>query len=49
LIFKDGKKYAGNFINHKIEGKGEINLIDGSFYKGNFKNGKFHGLGVLFS
>ena len=37
LIWKDGKKYEGEFINDKREGKGTFAWADGRQYVGEWK------------
>ena len=38
LSYKDGSKYAGNWVKDKREGKGLYTLHDGSIYDGFFKD-----------
>ena len=40
LIWKDGKKYEGEFVNDKREGKGTFTWSDGRQYIGEWKAGK---------
>jgi hypothetical protein len=40
LIWKDGKKYEGNFVNDKREGQGKFMWKDGRVYDGAWKDGK---------
>ena len=40
LIWKDGKKYEGEFINDKREGQGTFTWADGRQYIGEWKAGK---------
>jgi hypothetical protein len=39
-MWKDGKKYEGEFANDKREGKGTFTWSDGRVYVGEWKNGK---------
>lgn len=40
LIWIDGKKYNGEFVNDKREGKGTFSWTDGRQYIGEWKAGK---------
>lgn len=40
LIWKDGKRYEGDFLNDKREGLGNFTWSDGRMYVGEWKNGK---------
>ena len=40
LIWKDGKKYEGEFVNDKREGRGSFTWADGRQYIGEWKAGK---------
>lgn len=40
LIWRDGKKYEGQFVNDKREGKGTFSWSDGRQYIGEWKGGK---------
>ena len=46
-IWKDGRKYSGEFKNDKPNGKGTFNYTDGSTYIGEWRDGKRHGQGTL--
>lgn len=46
LIWKDGRKYIGNYENDKKHGQGEFHWSDGRIYKGEWAHGKQHGIGV---
>jgi hypothetical protein len=48
-MWKDGKKYQGNFINDKREGNGTFIWADGRKYVGDWKAGKQHGIGTYIS
>lgn len=40
MIIWDGRKYIGNFVNDKKEGKGTFQWKNGKKFIGEFKNGK---------
>lgn len=40
LVWRDGKKYEGQFINDKREGRGIFKWKDGRVYDGEWKDGK---------
>lgn len=40
LIWRDGKRYEGNFVNDKREGHGIFRWKDGRVYEGEWKDGK---------
>ena len=40
LIWKDGRKYIGNYENDKKHGQGEFHWSDGRIYKGEWAHGK---------
>lgn len=40
LEWRDGKKYEGEFVNDKREGRGTFTWADGRVYIGEWKNGK---------
>ena len=48
-MWKDGKKYGGNFVNDKREGQGTFTWADGRQYIGEWKAGKQHGIGTYIS
>lgn len=45
IIFPDGKKYEGHFLNGLFHGHGTLEYADGSTYKGDFIDGLYHGTG----
>jgi len=45
LIWKDGKRYKGSFIDGKMTGKGIFIHSDGEIYEGDFLNDLYHGKG----
>ena len=48
FTWEDGRRYEGQFVNSKQEGKGKIFNIDGTLcYDGCFKDNRPHGKGVL--
>ncbi len=47
LIYKDGRKYVGNWKNGKWNGKGKYSFNDGFGYEGEWKNGVENGIGIL--
>ena len=47
MVWKDGRRYVGEFKNSKEEGEGTFTYADGNKYIGKWKNGKMHGLGVF--
>ena len=47
MIYKDGRKYEGNWKNGIWFGKGKYSFNDGSGYNGEWKNGVESGLGIL--
>ena len=40
LVWLDGKKYEGHFVNDKREGQGVFTWKDGRIYDGMWKEGK---------
>ena len=47
MIYKDGTKYQGEFINDKVEGYGLYYNKEGRLvYEGYWKNGKRNGIGI---
>lgn len=40
LIWRDGKRYEGQFVNDKREGRGVFRWKDGRVYDGMWKDGK---------
>lgn len=42
-----GNKYAGQYVEDKREGEGEMIYADGSIYRGGWRQGNFHGKGEL--
>ena len=49
FIFKDKRKYEGEFVNNKIEGYGILTWPDGKVFVGSFKNDLEHGFGVFYT
>lgn len=49
LMWKDGKRYDGEFANDKRDGKGVFVWQDGRQYNGEWKGGKQHGRGTYIS
>jgi hypothetical protein len=45
LLWRDGKKYEGNFVNDMRDGMGLFQWGDGRIYDGPWKEGKQHGVG----
>ena len=43
LIWSDGKKYEGEFLNDKRDGIGRFTWADGRMYIGEWKGGKQNG------
>lgn len=44
-VWKDGRKYEGEYLNDKKHGFGVYTWADGRKYEGNWANGKQHGQG----
>lgn len=40
LVWSDGKKYEGDFVDDKREGKGTFTWPDGRQYRGDWRGGK---------
>lgn len=40
LVWKDGKRYEGQFVNDKREGRGIFKWKDGRIYEGEWLEGK---------
>ena len=49
MVWSDGSKYAGQFVNGKMEGKGLKTWPNGNTYQGMFKNNQQHGDGEHFN
>ena len=47
MIFDNGDKYIGEFVNGVKQGVGELDKKDEFVYKGEFKQNKFDGFGML--
>ena len=47
LIFNNGGKYDGQWVNSRAEGRGVCIYEDGSKYDGLWKNGNWNGYGTL--
>ena len=47
MYYPDGKKYEGEWVDNKYEGKGKINYPNGAWYEGDFVASKYHGFGKL--
>lgn len=45
----DGRRYEGQYVDDKKEGKGTFLWPDGRKYEGGWKNGKQHGIGYYTS
>jgi len=43
LLWPDGRKYEGEFVNDKRTGKAIFHWGDGRMYEGDFLDGKLHG------
>jgi len=48
ILFPDGIKYEGDFLDWKPNGKGRQIFPDGEKYEGGFKDGLYHGGGTYF-
>ena len=46
IVYDDGAKYVGSFINGHCNGQGTYTRTDGQQYVGEFKNNKRHGYGT---
>ena len=42
LIFTDGSRYEGEWIEDRISSRGTLSVLDGKSYKGEWKEGKFN-------
>jgi len=49
LVWRDGKRYEGEFVNDKRDGKGTFIWKDGRKYEGDWQDGKQHGIGIFTS
>jgi hypothetical protein len=49
IYYNDGKTVAGNIINKKLNGYGEVYYKDGSKFFGYFINGRREGFGIILS
>ena len=49
MLWPDGTKYEGEFVNGKMEGKGTKEWPNGNRYEGLWKNDVQHGPGIFFS
>ena len=47
IIFSNGEKYTGDFLDGEISGTGIYNFPDKTKYSGNIKNGLFNGIGKM--
>ena len=47
MIYKDGRKYEGNWKNGIWNGRGKYTFNDGFGYEGEWKNGVENGMGIL--
>jgi hypothetical protein len=48
LLFRDGSKYEGFWLNNIAHGHGRLIHNDGDIYEGQWLEGKAHGKGKLF-
>ena len=48
IIYSDGPRYLGNYINDKWNGSGRLEFKSEAVYEGIFLNGQKHGLGTYF-
>ena len=49
LMFKDGRKYEGDFCQGKREGNGTLIMPNGNKYSGMWKNDVKHGMGIWYN
>jgi len=49
MLWPDNRRYEGEFINGKMEGKGVMTWPNGNRYNGMWKNDMQHGPGMFFS
>ena len=49
MYWPDGKKYTGDFINGKMDGKGILTFPNKDRYDGQFKNDLMHGQGNFYN
>ncbi|XP_031667530.1 MORN repeat-containing protein 4 [Oncorhynchus kisutch] len=47
LVFPDGSRYEGDFIQGKFQGAGVFSRFDGMKFEGEFKSGCVQGYGML--
>jgi hypothetical protein len=48
MIYENGDKYVGDFLNNKRNGEGSYYYLNGSYFKGNWKNNLKHGKGKYY-
>lgn len=46
IDYKNGRRYDGQCVDEKPEGRGRMKLIGGDLYEGDFHDGQFHGRGI---
>ena len=46
MIFKNGIRYDGFFVDGNAQGRGRLVYPEGDFYVGEWDNGKIHGYGI---
>ena len=49
FIFKDKRKYEGQFVNNKMEGYGITSWPDGKLFIGSFKDDLQNGFGIFYT
>lgn len=45
----DGRRYYGDWVEGKMQGKGRLTNSDGSYYEGEWMDNIIHGYGVKYS
>lgn len=48
MYFKGGDRYEGDWLNHKMEGKGIYFWAIGDIYQGDWKNDTLDGKGIFY-
>ena len=46
MLYLNGRKYEGEWVNDKRDGKGFEKYSNGNYYEGEFSRNKAHGKGV---